>query len=95
MESETKYIPKEKNNGIDKMNEIEMNEIVKQIFNGKKVSQKNYEELVHETSMILINKYNIIFDNNNLLPLDFNMADRVYLAALDLVETTGFFCNRN
>ncbi len=73
------------------MNEIEMNEIVKQIFNGKKVSQKNYEELVHETSMILINKYNIIFDNNNLLPLDFNMADRVYLAALDLVETTGFF----
>jgi len=68
-----------------------MQNIVDQMFNGKKVTKTGHEKLVFDTSLELAESYDIIFDEKELVPSDTAMADRAYLAALDLVETTGFF----
>ncbi|WP_445474370.1 monomethylamine:corrinoid methyltransferase [Methanococcoides methylutens] len=68
-----------------------MQNIVDQMFNGKKGTKTGHEKLVFDTSLQLAESYEIIFDENELVPSDSAMADRTYLAALDLVETTGFF----
>ena len=69
-----------------------MYEILELAVKGEEVKEQKYEEMVNETTLELIDTYDIYFDHENLVPSDFKMADRIYAAAIELIIKVGIFC---
>ncbi|NPE27981.1 monomethylamine:corrinoid methyltransferase [Methanococcoides sp. SA1] len=68
-----------------------MYQIVDQMLNGKKIEEREHERLLYETNLYLVEKYDIHFDKEEMVPSDQNMADRVFEAAIDLMEEVGVY----
>jgi methylamine--corrinoid protein Co-methyltransferase len=61
------------------------------MLNGKKIEEKEHERLLYETNMELVREYDIHFDGEEMIPSDPYMADRVFDAAIYLMEEVGVY----
>lgn len=68
-----------------------MEDLIYQMLKGKKRSETEHESLIYKTSLELSESYDIVFENDRLIP-DLNMANRLYDAAVDLLSEVGIFC---
>jgi methylamine--corrinoid protein Co-methyltransferase len=68
-----------------------MQHILDMIAGGTKMAESDHEELIHEVGLELVNSYEIVYDIENLIPNDDDMADRVFEAAIDLLELVGVY----
>lgn len=57
----------------------------------QKLTQREHELLIYETTLELAKSYDISFNRRELIPSDLKMADRVYNAAIELLERVGVF----
>ncbi|WP_406657331.1 monomethylamine:corrinoid methyltransferase [Methanolobus sp. ZRKC2] len=68
-----------------------MQYIIDSLQNGEKMPVSEHEALIYEAGLELVEDYEIFFDHENLIPTDESMAQNVYEAAIDLLETVGFY----
>ncbi|WP_440951456.1 monomethylamine:corrinoid methyltransferase [Methanococcoides sp. FTZ1] len=58
-----------------------------------KRTKSEHDLFLYETSLELVDSYDIFYDGNELISQDFGMADRVYHAATELLERVGVHFN--
>ncbi|WP_406655643.1 monomethylamine:corrinoid methyltransferase [Methanolobus sp. ZRKC2] len=65
--------------------------LVEKSFEGETRTETKHEELIFETSLELIEKHDIFFNGDEIVPCDREMPNRVYAAAVELIDKTGIF----
>ncbi|MEL4305262.1 monomethylamine:corrinoid methyltransferase [Methanococcoides sp. LMO-2] len=55
----------------------------------QKRTRGEHETLIYETSLELVDAYDIFYDEGELISSNFHMADRIYNAAIELLEHVG------
>jgi methylamine--corrinoid protein Co-methyltransferase len=73
------------------MNEISLEKIVERSETGPYVKESDFDLGLAKYVMELVKKYALEFDSGVLVPHDNDLADRVYQAAVDLVEEVGIY----
>lgn len=68
-----------------------MYHIIEQMLNGEKIKETEHDVLIYKTSSELVETHDISFDPGHPVPSDVKMADRVYTAALELLERVGIY----
>ncbi|MDD3042475.1 MAG: monomethylamine:corrinoid methyltransferase [Methanosarcinaceae archaeon] len=68
-----------------------MYQIIDQMLNGEKRKENEHDELVYTISSELVETHDIVFDAGYPVPVELKMADRVYTAALELLERVGIY----
>ena len=72
---------------------IGMIEICKRIRNGPRMSAEAFDlDVVFANARKLCEKYGIVYDPENPVPSDDDLADRVFEAAVDFVVQAGIYC---
>lgn len=69
-----------------------MDGYVYKAVNGIKRTEREHDALIYEKSMELVKSHDLFFDQEYLIPSDLEMADRLYDAAINLLEDVGVFC---
>jgi methylamine--corrinoid protein Co-methyltransferase len=64
---------------------------INQMFDGKKRTESEHDSLIYETSLDLVESYGILYDPDELIP-NMDMADRIFDAAIDLIDEVGVLC---
>lgn len=68
-----------------------MKNLMNQIMKGEKCDKSSHEQNIFETTLELIDVFEIEFDADNLIQNDENIADRVFWAAVELLEKVGIY----
>ncbi|MCD4702941.1 MAG: monomethylamine:corrinoid methyltransferase, partial [Methanosarcinaceae archaeon] len=68
-----------------------MKKLINRIMNGEKRDQITHEKLILENTLELIDAFEIEYNNEYILSSNENMADRIFWAAVDLLENVGIF----
>jgi methylamine--corrinoid protein Co-methyltransferase len=69
-----------------------MNNHITQMLHGDKRSESEHDEIIYQTSFDLVELHNVYNDKESVIPFDFKMTDRIFDAAIELLENTGIFC---
>ncbi|MDD4497409.1 MAG: monomethylamine:corrinoid methyltransferase [Methanosarcinaceae archaeon] len=69
-----------------------MEELVYRMFNGKKRTESEHERLIYKSTLDLGESHNIFYEKDSMVPCDVKMADRVFDAAVNLLEEVGILC---
>ncbi len=68
-------------------------EIYRRAENGPRISAESFDlDVVYATAHKLCEKYNIVYDPQNPVPSDDDLADRTYQAAIEFVVEAGVYC---
>lgn len=68
-------------------------EVLYRAETGPIIEEKDFEaRLITSTVKELVNKYELKFDKNTIVPSDDELADRVFQAGLDFAVEVGMFC---
>ena len=67
-------------------------EVLERCGKGQRMQESDYDTLLYKSVSKLIEKYDIKFDPEQIVPDDDSLADRAYEAALELFEQVGFYC---
>lgn len=69
-----------------------MEDLIYRMFSGKKRAESEHERLIYKNTLDLADSHNIFFEADTLVPNDVKMADRVFDAAVNLLEEVGIYC---
>ena len=68
-------------------------EICRRIKTGPTMDQESFDlDVVFANVRTVCEKHNIVYDANTPVPSDDDLADRVFQAAVEFIEATGFWC---
>ncbi|GAG50352.1 unnamed protein product, partial [marine sediment metagenome] len=67
-------------------------EVLERCGKGQRMQESDYDALLYKSVSKLIEKYDIKFDPEQIVPDDDSLADRAYEAAVELFEQVGFYC---
>lgn len=72
---------------------MELIDIYRRAHSGEKIEESSYDiDHVYMTMVDLIEKYDVSYDAENPVSNDDDLADRVFNAAVEFIETVGIFC---
>jgi methylamine--corrinoid protein Co-methyltransferase len=71
---------------------IEFWDVIGRSESGPLVKEKEFDLRVGQVARQMIEKYDIKYDPQNIIPADDGLADRVYQAGLDLFLELGIYC---
>jgi methylamine--corrinoid protein Co-methyltransferase len=67
-------------------------DVIARSESGPLVKEKEFDLHLGRVAKQLVKKYNIAYDPEQVVPADDGLADRVYLAGLDLFLEVGIYC---
>lgn len=68
-----------------------MYQIIEHMLDGEKMKEYEHEEKIYKVCSELVETHDIVFDAEYPVPTELKMADRVYTAALELLERVGIY----
>ena len=72
---------------------ISLSEICHRASTGDIVDEEKFDlDIVYRTAEELCKKYGIVYDPENPVPSDDEMADRLFHAAVDFISDVGVYC---
>jgi len=71
---------------------IDFWEVVDRCDKGQRMKESDYNLLLWKNVSEIINKYNIHFDGDHVIPSDDRLADRAFEAGMELFLKVGFYC---
>ncbi len=75
------------------MSRVSFLDVIDRTFEGKYISQQDFDMQVFVPELRkVIEKYDIKYDPNTLIPSDDDMADRVFQAGMEFYERVGTYC---
>lgn len=71
-------------------------EVMKRIENGDPMKESDFDlKVITANAKKIAKKYNIVFDDKNIVVSDKELANRAFMAGLEMAETAGIFCTSN
>ena len=67
-------------------------DVLERCSKGQRMQEGDYDTLLYSSVSELVEKYDIKFDPEMLVPADDSLADRAYQAGFELFERVGFYC---
>ncbi len=67
-------------------------DVVDRCNKGERMQESDYDALLYKNVSELVKKYKIVYDPEQIVPSDNDLADRAYMAAIDLFARIGFYC---
>ncbi len=67
-------------------------DVVERCISGERMKESQYDALLWRNVSELVEKYEIAFDPDQIIPSDDSLADRAYEAGLELFSRVGFYC---
>ena len=67
-------------------------EVVERCSKGERMPESGYDALLYKNVTELVKKYKIVYDPEQIVPSDDDLADRAYQAAVELFIRVGFYC---
>ncbi|MCQ1534413.1 monomethylamine:corrinoid methyltransferase [Methanosarcina sp. KYL-1] len=68
-----------------------MEYFISKMLNGKERTESEHERLIYRNSLELVEAHDLTFDPEYPVPVDMRLADRVFSAALNLLEEVGVY----
>ncbi|KPK71901.1 MAG: hypothetical protein AMJ84_05335, partial [Acidithiobacillales bacterium SM23_46] len=73
---------------------VNLLEVCRRAHTGPTIDEQSFQlEVVYQTAKRLCDKYNIVYDRENPVPADDDLADRLYQAGIDFVCEAGAYCS--
>jgi methylamine---corrinoid protein Co-methyltransferase len=67
-------------------------EVVERCDKGERMNESEYDLMLFQAAKDLVKKYDIYFDQDQVVPEDDDLADRAFEAGLELFLKVGFYC---
>jgi methylamine--corrinoid protein Co-methyltransferase len=80
-------------NGVTGFNRmVDFWEVLKRCSVGEVLDERDYDRLLWKNIAVLVDKYDIKYDPESIVPTDNELADRAFAAAMELFLNLGFYC---